>query len=285
MAQALDAVAALNARGGFIAGVNPDMIRLPTRAGTNSIVMSTAGIRPCRTCSRRCASRSCAAQEASEQELPYVAPEDPDGTLAGPRGGRLHDGRAGLPDDRPAICRSAAASLPELLGQMLQTTPRRPAGAIADVPAASDAILRALAADPRRDSRRADLATRSGDALAAPAATCGEAVDIVGICTILEAPLGLHVRDAFMSQLPFDVPTDLPLQGETLVFTGRLWSISRKDARAAVGRLGGACDDEVTPRTTLLVVGAEPIRRACPTNRPWPVTRPPTPRRFAARRS
>lgn len=60
-----------------------------------------------------------------------------------------------------------------------------------------------------------------------------------------------------MSQLPFDVPTDLPLQGETLVFTGRLWSISRKDARAAVGRLGGACDDEVTPRTTVLVVGGE----------------------------
>jgi tetratricopeptide (TPR) repeat protein len=60
-----------------------------------------------------------------------------------------------------------------------------------------------------------------------------------------------------MSQLPFDVPTDLPLQGETLVFTGRLWSVSRKDARAAVGRLGGACDDEVTPRTTVLVVGAD----------------------------
>jgi tetratricopeptide (TPR) repeat protein len=61
----------------------------------------------------------------------------------------------------------------------------------------------------------------------------------------------------FMSQLPFDVPTDLPLQGETLVFTGRLWSISRKDARTAVERLGGACDDDVTPRTTLLVVGAD----------------------------
>ena len=60
-----------------------------------------------------------------------------------------------------------------------------------------------------------------------------------------------------MSQLPFDVPTDLPLQGETLVFTGRLWSVSRKEARAAVERLGGACDDDVTPRTTLLVVGAD----------------------------
>ena len=70
-----------------------------------------------------------------------------------------------------------------------------------------------------------------------------------------------------MSQLPFDVPTDLPLQGETLVFTGRLWSISRKDARAAVGRLGGACDDEVTPRTTLLVVGAETYPGGVPDER------------------
>ena len=70
-----------------------------------------------------------------------------------------------------------------------------------------------------------------------------------------------------MSQLPFDVPTDLPLQGETLVFTGRLWSISRKDARAAVGRLGGACDDDVTPRTTLLVVGAETYPGGVPDER------------------
>jgi tetratricopeptide (TPR) repeat protein len=70
-----------------------------------------------------------------------------------------------------------------------------------------------------------------------------------------------------MSQLPFDVPTDLPLQGETLVFTGRLWSISRKDARAAVGRLGGACDDDVTPRTTLLVVGAETYPEGVPDER------------------
>ena len=70
-----------------------------------------------------------------------------------------------------------------------------------------------------------------------------------------------------MSQLPFDVPTDLPLQGETLVFTGRLWSVSRKDARAAVGRLGGACDDEVTPRTTLLVVGADTYPAGVPDER------------------
>jgi tetratricopeptide (TPR) repeat protein len=67
-----------------------------------------------------------------------------------------------------------------------------------------------------------------------------------------------------MAQLPFDVSTDLPLHGETLVFTGRLWSLSRKDARAAVSRLGGLCDDDVTPQTTVLVVGAETFPAGVP---------------------
>ena len=70
-----------------------------------------------------------------------------------------------------------------------------------------------------------------------------------------------------MAQLPFDVSTDLPLHGETLVFTGRLWSLSRKEARAAVTRLGGACDDEVSPRTTILVVGADTYPAGVPDER------------------
>jgi tetratricopeptide (TPR) repeat protein len=70
-----------------------------------------------------------------------------------------------------------------------------------------------------------------------------------------------------MSQLPFDLPVDRPLDGETLVFTGRLWSVSRKDARAAVERLGGRCDDEVTPQTTMLVVGAETYPEGVPDDR------------------
>jgi tetratricopeptide (TPR) repeat protein len=47
------------------------------------------------------------------------------------------------------------------------------------------------------------------------------------------------------------------LSGETVVFTGKLWSFGRKDARAAVDRLGGTVDDDVTLRTTLVVVGGE----------------------------
>ena len=59
-----------------------------------------------------------------------------------------------------------------------------------------------------------------------------------------------------MSELPFESP-EHPLRGETVVFTGKLWSLGRKEARAVVERLGGSADEEVTLRTTLLVVGGE----------------------------
>jgi tetratricopeptide (TPR) repeat protein len=48
-----------------------------------------------------------------------------------------------------------------------------------------------------------------------------------------------------------------PLTGQLVVFTGKLSSLGRKEARALVARLGGATGDEVNARTTMLVVGAE----------------------------
>jgi len=59
-----------------------------------------------------------------------------------------------------------------------------------------------------------------------------------------------------MPELPFDPPNELPLRGETVVFSGKLWSFGRKEARGLVEELGGATDEDVTVRTTLLVVGA-----------------------------
>jgi len=49
----------------------------------------------------------------------------------------------------------------------------------------------------------------------------------------------------------------LPLTGQLVVFTGKLSSLGRKDARALVERLGGATADEVNAKTTMVVVGAE----------------------------
>jgi tetratricopeptide (TPR) repeat protein len=50
---------------------------------------------------------------------------------------------------------------------------------------------------------------------------------------------------------------NLPLAGQLVVFTGKLSSLGRKEARELVVRLGGATADDVNAKTTMLVVGAE----------------------------
>ena len=47
------------------------------------------------------------------------------------------------------------------------------------------------------------------------------------------------------------------LAGQLVVFTGKLSSLGRKDARALVTRLGGETADDVNAKTTMLVIGAE----------------------------
>lgn len=65
-------------------------------------------------------------------------------------------------------------------------------------------------------------------------------------------------------QLPSpDTSGRQPLTGQLVVFTGKLSSFGRKDARELVARLGGSTTDEVNAKTTMLVVGAEgfgPVR-------------------------
>ena len=60
-------------------------------------------------------------------------------------------------------------------------------------------------------------------------------------------------------RLPSSSPesTRLPLAGQLVVFTGKLSSLGRKDARALVNRLGGMTADDVNARTTMLVIGDE----------------------------
>ena len=57
--------------------------------------------------------------------------------------------------------------------------------------------------------------------------------------------------------LPYEDRSAASLSGEMVVFTGKLSTLGRKEAQALVERLGGRAADEVTAKTTMLVVGAE----------------------------
>jgi tetratricopeptide (TPR) repeat protein len=57
--------------------------------------------------------------------------------------------------------------------------------------------------------------------------------------------------------VPSPDPARAPLAGQLVVFTGKLSSLGRRDAHALVTRLGGATADDVSGKTTILVIGDE----------------------------
>ncbi|MCC7124505.1 MAG: serine/threonine protein kinase [Acidobacteria bacterium] len=144
---ALDAVAALHRKGGFIAGVNPDMIRITTEDGDERLVLSSAGIASVQDVLATMKEQELRGEEASERELPYVAPE----VLMG----RAPDVRADLftiavlaYEMLTGAVPFRARSLPELIGQMLHATPAPFPSDIALPPAATALLLQCLAARP-----------------------------------------------------------------------------------------------------------------------------------------
>ena len=185
LAQALDAVAALHRNGGFICGVNPDMVRLRVADGGTSgaanhamadksaaggrwpeqIVVSSAGIRSVQDVLATMREQELRGQEASEHELPYVAPEVLMGSAPNVRGDVFTIGVLAyeMVTGRQPF---RAASVPELLGQMLQAKTAPPATLVDGIPRhASNAILRAIDGTP---SARFDSTEAVRAALAAP---------------------------------------------------------------------------------------------------------------------
>jgi serine/threonine-protein kinase len=155
LGQMLDATTVLNARGGYIVGVNPDMIRLGRQGDRDQLVMSTAGISSVQDVLATMREQELRGAEANEQELPYVAPEVLMGRSLGPSadvftvGVLAYQMMSGTLPYRGRI-------LPELVGQMLQKRiTELPSSAASDIPPESAAaIIKALASNP--DARFAD---------------------------------------------------------------------------------------------------------------------------------
>ena len=150
--QALSAVSLLNRKGGFVCGVNPDMIRVraeePGGAAADksaeTLVMTTAGIRSVQDVLATMREQELRGQEASEQELPYVAPEI---LMGGAPNARADVFTIGVLAYQMVTGKLPfkAPSLPELMGQMLQAKAAAPTTLVADLPVSvSDAIVRAI---------------------------------------------------------------------------------------------------------------------------------------------
>jgi len=163
--QALEAISALHGKDGFISGVNPDMIRLRSSQSEGAtadkfaerIVMSSAGIKSVQDVLATMREQELRGQEASANELPYLAPEVMMGSAPNPRADvftigvlAYHMVMGTVPFQAP--------SLPELIGQMLQTRPAPPQ----QLPdAARDAIMKAIEGAPANRFESADAFARA----------------------------------------------------------------------------------------------------------------------------
>ena len=144
--------------------------------------------------------------------------------------------------------------------------------------ASSRGTRRSSTADRRsRVCRRRE--PRAAEAVPEPDRT-GRAASWCRRCRPPEARISLRLTFAFIllhleaysssalqsERRPFaltapDQPGRQSLAGQLVVFTGKLSSLGRRDARALVARLGGATGDDVNAKTTMLVVGAEGFGR------------------------
>ena len=154
--QALEAISMLHRKGGFICGVNPDMIRI-AHMPEERIVMSSAGIRSVSDVLATMREQELRGQEASANELPYVAPEI---LMGGAPNARADIFTIGVIAYQmvTGVVPFTAASIPELIGRMLQTRPVAPEG-IPD--AARDAILKAIDSTPANRFESAETFARA----------------------------------------------------------------------------------------------------------------------------
>ncbi len=119
--------------------------------------MSSAGIRSVQDVLATMREQQLRGQEASEHELPYVSPEV---LMGGAPHVRADIFTIGVIAYEMVTGRQPfrAPSMPQLIGQMLQVKPAPPVTLRDAIPqAASDAILRAIDADPGKRWESADV--------------------------------------------------------------------------------------------------------------------------------
>ena len=153
--QMTEAAEALHQHEGLLTGVNPDTIRVTGEGESERVVLTTGGIRALADVLATMREEQLRGQEASDLELPYLAPE-------------VLTGRA--PDERTDLFTLGvvayqlvtgrvpfqAATLPELIGQMLTVAPAGvPAGEVPS--AAAGAILLCVSVDPGARGTLEDL--------------------------------------------------------------------------------------------------------------------------------
>lgn len=79
--------------------------------------------------------------------------------------------------------------------------------------------------------------------------------------SVCERDYSARKADAFNpDNVAVDARPDNPLFGLNVVFTGKMESMTRNDARAAVVAIGGFAPDRLTKETDLLVVGVQDLR-------------------------
>ena len=106
------------------------------------------------------------------------------------------------------------------------------------------------------------LATRTAKALAAVVETPGVGPEVaLALADFFAEPHNGAALDALLDQVkPADVVHETvasPVTGKTVVFTGRLETLSRDEAKAQAERLGAKVAAAVSKKTDLLVVGAD----------------------------
>jgi serine/threonine protein kinase len=138
--QMVSAAAALNTRGGYLVGVNPDMIRLTNDGSRERIVLSTAGIRSLQDVLHTMREQELRGEEANEKELPYIAPEVLMGRAPEPAAD-VFTLAVLFYQMVTGVLPFRAATLPELIGQMLQTVPVDARSLNPQVAAATSALL------------------------------------------------------------------------------------------------------------------------------------------------